>query len=326
MKKSVGPDTYIYPLPTVVVSTYDKAGTPNMMTASWAGIVSSSPVTISISLRKATYSYHSIIERKAFTISIPSQKHIVEMDYVGTKSGKKENKFETTGLTPVSSDLVDAPYVGEFPVVLECKLLKYDDLGLHTMFVAEVVDVKIDESCLRENGKPDIPAINPIAYAHGDREYYEVGEYLGKANRLWKGSVLNEKVMDNDKREAAEFIFDYYKKLDNSEPLEAFLGTFDWDNFIITNGNKIIDSYDAYRSWYDEVVTTFFDKKHIINNFKVETTDDGYQVEIDMYFRARSWEKGTARSTRLEVTSKITWSLKRSEDGSLKAVTYQIFI
>lgn len=297
-----------------------------MMTASWAGIVSSNPVTISISLRKATYSYNSILERKAFTISIPSQKHILEMDYVGTKSGKKENKFEKTRLTPVSSDLVDAPYVGEFPVVLECQLLKYNDLGLHTMFMAEVIDVKIDELCLRENGKPDIPALSPIAYAHGDREYYEVGEFLGKANKLWKGSILNEKITNNGKREAAEFIFDYYTKLDNSAPLEAFHDTFDWDNFTIINGNNTIDSYDAYRSWYNEVVMTFFDKKHIINNFKIETTDDGYQVEVDMYFRARSWEKGTARSTKLEVSSKITWSLKRSEDGSLRGVAYQIFI
>lgn len=189
MKKSVGSNTYIFPLPSVVVGTYDNDNKPNMMTAAWTGIVNSFPTMISVSLRKATYSYSNIIDKKAFTIGIPSKKHILEMDYVGTVSGKRENKFESTGLTPVKSELVNAPYVSEFPVVLECKLVKYDDLGLHTMFIGEVIDVKIDEAYLKENGMPDILKIDPISYIHGEREYYGIGEYLGKANRMWKTFV-----------------------------------------------------------------------------------------------------------------------------------------
>ena len=134
----------ILPLPSVVVGTYDNDNNANMMTAAWTGIVNSSPTMISVSLRKATYSYSNIIDKKAFTICIPSKKHVLEMDYVGTVSGRRENKFERTGLTSVKSEVVDAPYVSEFPVVLECKLVKYDDLGLHTMFIGEVIDVKID--------------------------------------------------------------------------------------------------------------------------------------------------------------------------------------
>lgn len=326
MKRSVGPETYIFPLPAVVVSTYDKAGAPNMMTASWTGIVSSNPVTISVSLRKATYSYNSILERQAFTISVPSKKHLMETDYVGTKSGKKENKFETTGLTPVASEHVDAPYVGEFPVVLECKLLKHDDLGLHTMFVAEVIDVKIDDSCLRENGKPDIAAIDPVAYAHGDREYYETGEYLGKANKLWKGSRLNNKVMDEGKHEATEFILDYYTKLDNSEPMTAFDNDFDWNDFKIINDTAEITSYAAYSEWYDEVLKTYFDRKHVINNFKVEATEDGFHIEIDMHFRARTWEPQTPRSKKVAVNGIIHWTLKRDESGTLRCSEYLVNI
>ncbi len=186
MKKSIGAKTIIYPIPILVVGTYDKAGKPNVMTAAWGGICCSSPPCVAVSLRKATYSYGNIIERKAFTINIPSETYVKEIDYFGIVSGKNKDKFSATGLTPVKSDLVDAPYVKEFPFALECRLLHTIEIGLHTQFIGEIMDIKADESMLDENGSLDIEKIKPILFAPESRTYYRVGQYLGKAFSIGK--------------------------------------------------------------------------------------------------------------------------------------------
>jgi len=186
MKKSIGAKTIIYPVPILVVGTYDKAGKPNVMTAAWGGICCSSPPCVAVSLRKATYSYGNIVERKAFTINIPSETYVKEIDYFGIVSGKNKDKFSATGLTPVKSDLVDAPYVKEFPFALECRLLHTIEIGLHTQFIGEIMDIKADESMLDENGSLDIEKIKPILFAPESRTYYRVGQYLGKAFSIGK--------------------------------------------------------------------------------------------------------------------------------------------
>jgi flavin reductase (DIM6/NTAB) family NADH-FMN oxidoreductase RutF len=185
MKKSLGARTLLYPTPVSVIGTYDKNGKPNIMTAAWVGICCSKPPCISVSLRKATYSYGNMVERRAFTVNIPPEKYVKETDYAGIASGRDVDKFSTTKLTPVKSDIVDAPYVEEFPVVLECKLIHTIEIGLHTQFVGEIVDVKADETAL-ENGLPDMKKVNPILYAPDVRAYYGVGNHLGKAFSLGK--------------------------------------------------------------------------------------------------------------------------------------------
>ena len=181
MKKSLGAKTIVYPTPVFVVGTYDKEGKPNVMTAAWAGICCSVPPCIYVSLRKATYTYGNILERKAFTVSIPSESHVTEADYFGIASGRDVDKFKATGLTPVKSDLVDAPYIKEFPLILECKLLRHIEIGLHTEFIGEIMDVKADETILDKNGIPDIERLKPIIFSPEGRKYNGVGKFLGKA-------------------------------------------------------------------------------------------------------------------------------------------------
>lgn len=186
MKQSIGAKTIAFPTPTWVVGTYDMNGKPNVMTAAWGGICCSNPPCINVSLRKATYSYAGIVENKAFTVSIPSEDYVKEADYFGIASGKDENKFESTGLTPVRSELVAAPYVGEFPVIIECKLLHTLEIGLHTLFVGEIIDIKADDSVLDDKGNPDIEKVRPVIYGTGDRSYYSIGCNLGKAFSIGK--------------------------------------------------------------------------------------------------------------------------------------------
>lgn len=181
MKKSLGARTLVCPTPVWVIGSYDKDDKPNVMTAAWVGICCSKPPSVAISLRKATYTYGNIMERKAFTVNIPSEKYVREADYFGITSGKDVDKFSATGLTPVKSELVDAPYVQEFPVVLECKVTHTIEIGLHTQFIGEILDVKVDEVMLEEKGLPDIEKIKPFLFSPEIRTYHKVGEYLGQA-------------------------------------------------------------------------------------------------------------------------------------------------
>lgn len=186
MKKSLGPQIILYPTPVWVIASYDKEGRPNVMTASWAGICCSSPPCVSVSLRKATYTFGNITERRAFTVNIPSEKYVKDTDYFGLASGKDVDKLSTTGLTPVKSTLVDAPYIQEFPLVIECKLLHSLKVGLHTLFIGEIVDVKSDEAIIGKNGMPDMEKLKTFAFAPGDRKYYKTGGYLARAFSIGK--------------------------------------------------------------------------------------------------------------------------------------------
>ena len=181
MKQSLGAITLVYPTPVFLIGTYDPAGKPNIMTAAWGGICCSQPPCVSVSLRKATYTFASLVARQAFTISIPSETHAREADYCGLASGSSTDKFSHTKLTPVRSDLVDAPYVQECPLVLECKLVHTFELGLHTQFVGEVLDVKADPAVMRAGGLVDILKVKPLIFTPDSREYYGVGRLIGPA-------------------------------------------------------------------------------------------------------------------------------------------------
>lgn len=186
MKISAGAKTLATPTPVWLVGTYDEAGAANIMTAAWGGICCSQPPCVTVSLRRATYSYAAIEARKAFTVSIPSQAQVAEADYAGIVSGRDADKFAACGWTAVKSELVDAPYVDETPLVLECRLLHTLEIGLHTMFVGEIVDVKADESVLGAKGYPDITKVRPMIWDTAHMGYYGLGEYLGKAWNIGK--------------------------------------------------------------------------------------------------------------------------------------------
>ncbi|MDW7773083.1 MAG: flavin reductase family protein [Desulfobulbaceae bacterium] len=190
MKKSLGAKTLIVPTPVWCVGSYDKDGTPNIMTIAWGGICCSKPPCMTISLRKATYTFGNIMERKAYTLNVPSDRHVKEADYFGLVSGRTVNKFKETGLTPVKSELVDAPYVEEFPMVLECRVVHHFEIGLHTQFVGEILDTKIDESMLNSEGQPDIEIIRPLIFSPGVQQYHGIGKYIGNAFKIGKKETM----------------------------------------------------------------------------------------------------------------------------------------
>ena len=182
MKLALSPQTILLPSPVLVIGTYGPDGRPNIMTAAWGGIACSKPPCISVSLREATLTYHNIKQSEAFTVNIPSEKYLKEADFVGLVSGRECDKFKETRLTPGKSELVNAPIVEEFPYALECRLVRQVELGLHTMFIGEIVGMVADGEVLSPKQLPDIEKVRPILWgSYGNMAYYGIGAKLGAA-------------------------------------------------------------------------------------------------------------------------------------------------
>jgi len=193
MKRSIGAKTLFAAVPVLVVGSYNENDEPNLMTCAWGGICSSKPPCINISLRKATYSYHNIVSRRAFTVNILFSDRVKEADFYGVVSGRNYNKFEKTNITPIKSEVVDAPYGKEFPMVLECKVIQQIEIGLHTEFIGEIIDIKIEDYLLDEDGKVEANKLDPIIYVPELREYYQRGKYLGQGHELGKSIISRKK-------------------------------------------------------------------------------------------------------------------------------------
>lgn len=191
MKKSIGAQTLVYPTPVFLIGVYDENEKPNIMTVAWGGICNSKPPSIAISLREATYTHGCIVRNQAFTVNVPSVDQVKEADYAGMISGRSVNKFEELGFTPIKSQVINAPYIEEVPLVLECKVVHTFKLGLHTQFVGEIVDVKAEADVLDSQGTPDIEKVRPFCYAPGNQAYYKITECLGQAFSIGRRNKIS---------------------------------------------------------------------------------------------------------------------------------------
>ncbi len=184
MLQSIGAKPLVFVTPVWVIGTYDENNRPNVMTASWGGICCSEPPCINVCLRKATYTYGGLVEHAAFTVNVPSEQYAREADFFGRASGRRTDKLAASGLTPVASEVVDAPYVAEFPLVLECTLRHTLEIGLHTLFVGEILDIKADPDVLDEGGRPDPEKVRPYVYSPEAQKYHGLGACLGDGGAL----------------------------------------------------------------------------------------------------------------------------------------------
>lgn len=168
----------LYPVPAVLVGCRDNEGRDNLMTAAWAGTICSDPVMVSVSIRRERFS-HDIIENTGeFTISLTTSGLARAADFCGVRSGRDIDKFKEMKLTRLPSVKIGAPGVDESPVVIECRVKQILRLGSHDMFIAEVVNVSVDERYLDEKGRLELEKADLIAYSHG--EYFALGKRLGK--------------------------------------------------------------------------------------------------------------------------------------------------
>lgn len=172
------PGNMLYPTPAVMVSCRREGEKPNIITVAWAGTICSDPAMLSISVRKERYSYDILKETGEFVVNLTSKKLARAADWCGVRSGRDYDKFKEMNLTPLESQKVSAPGIAESPVNIECKVKQTIDLGSHTIFIAEVMCVTVDNKLLDEKGKLDLGKAKLVAYSHG--EYFMLGEKVGK--------------------------------------------------------------------------------------------------------------------------------------------------
>ena len=166
------------PVPAVMVSVSDGNGKNNIITVAWAGTICTNPPMLSISVRPERYSYEMIKSTKEFVVNLTTKDLVRACDYCGVTSGRDVDKFEKMKLTPIKLPNVSVPGIEESPVNIECRVKKIEELGSHTMFIADVVGVTVDDEYMDEKGKFNINDTGLVMYSHG--EYFVMGEKLGK--------------------------------------------------------------------------------------------------------------------------------------------------
>ena len=177
MKINFGTQTFMYPMPVLIIPSYGPDGTPDAMNAAWGGIHDTNQIGICLSPEHKTVK--NILDRKAFSVSMADAAHVAACDYVGIVSGNKEPaKVQKAGFTVTKSEIVDAPVINELPMALECKLVSYDENSGY--MVADIVNVCADESVLTD-GKIDPSKLNPITYDPVNHTYIKLGEVVGHA-------------------------------------------------------------------------------------------------------------------------------------------------
>ena len=178
MRKNFGPKPFLYPQLVMVVASYGKNGIPDAMNAAWGGVAGGDKLFLCLSSNHRTVK--NILERKAFTVSVADEAHLVEADYVGLVSGNDvPDKLERSGFHVTRSEFVDAPVIDELPLVLECKLVSYDP-DAHFL-VGEIVNAGADEAILDEAGIIDPARLKPITFDPANRAYWSLGRKVGNA-------------------------------------------------------------------------------------------------------------------------------------------------
>ncbi len=169
-----GAKPMMYPMPVLIVATYDENGVPDAMNAAWGIITDMNEISISMSEHKTT---ENVVKTKAFTVSMATEDTVVPCDYVGVESAKKvPDKFAKAGFHATKSTFVDAPLIDELPMALECKLKSFDN----GILVGEIVNVNADESVLTD-GKIDPAKLKPITYDPVNNTYIGLGNVVGAA-------------------------------------------------------------------------------------------------------------------------------------------------
>lgn len=176
-KQTWKPGNMLYPLPAVLITVADQQGNPNIFTVAWAGTICSDPAMVSISVRPSRYSHHMIEETGEFVINLTTGDLAFATDYCGVKSGRDVDKFKELHLTPLAMQHVSAVGISQSPVNIECRVRKIEELGSHTMFIADVVGVTVDDKYMDGTGKFHINDTGLVMYSHG--EYFGFGDKLG---------------------------------------------------------------------------------------------------------------------------------------------------
>lgn len=177
MRKDFGVKSWFYPLPVLIIATYDENGNADAMNAAWGGLYDSNQVILCLSAdHKTTKNIHL---KKAFTVSFADASHVVESDYVGVVSANQiANKMENAKFTTTKSDIVNAPIINELSVALECRFVKTTEDG---NIIGEIMNVSVDDKVLNDDGNIDVEKLQVISFDPANNAYHVMGKKVGNA-------------------------------------------------------------------------------------------------------------------------------------------------
>ncbi len=179
MKKQIKTTEAIFPMPVLLISTFNENGTVDVMNAAWGTMLDRDMVALNLTETHKTV--QNIKKRGGFVIHIADAKHVTEADYFGVVSGNNvTDKFAKSGLTFEKSDIVDAPVINEFPIAMECSFVEYQDDATGIGVIGKVLRTSVEEANMKD-GKVDVDSLGAIAfdpYTHG---YYKVSGRVGEA-------------------------------------------------------------------------------------------------------------------------------------------------
>ena len=180
MMKDIKTKTAIFPMPVLMISTYNEDGSVDVMNAAWGMMLDMDRIVLNLTETHKTVK--NIKRNKAFTVSLADKEHMIEADYFGIVSANNTlDKFEKSGMSATKSDRVNAPIINEFPVCMECEFIEYQDSDTGCGVIGKVVNVKAADKVLDEDGNVDASKINALIYDPFNHNYYVTGEKVGKA-------------------------------------------------------------------------------------------------------------------------------------------------
>ena len=191
MKKDLGVNPYLFPMPTLMINTYNEDNTVDSMMMAWGGVCAGNMVALNLEREHKTCA--NLKNRKAFTISVPDVAHLKEADFLGIASANKmPDKFARSGLHAEKSEKADAPIVTEFPLTVECKVVSMEEINGDYHVLGEIVGVLAEESVLDEKGKVDAAKLNAFVFDQFRNGYYAIGEKVGQAWHSGAGLMKGE--------------------------------------------------------------------------------------------------------------------------------------
>ena len=168
----------LYPVPVVLVTCQGLSGPPNIITIAWTGIICSEPGLVHISIRPERHSHRLVRERGEFAINIPTGAMAKKVDYCGVVSGKNVDKFKECGFTPIPGETIGVPLIAECPVGMECRVVHTLEVGVHTLFIGEVLAVRANSQVV-DNGTLAIEKVDPLVYFPPSLSYARMGDAIG---------------------------------------------------------------------------------------------------------------------------------------------------
>jgi len=188
-KRRLGPCVTFFPQPTTLVTTVDSRGKANLMTASWAGVVSKTPPLMAVSFNRGRQSYQNLIETGCFVVNLVPASLAVVADFCGVRSGRDLDKLSLSGLELTAADQVAAPLLGQSPLNAECRVTQEIELGDYRLVLGEILEIHAAEEAFRNHPQGDARVFDPLVYLGGIREYWGLGEKVADAYKAGLGLV-----------------------------------------------------------------------------------------------------------------------------------------